>query len=79
MPGGQPLSQYSTDYKQARGNGGLTEPDVRFTQGPPLICCFHCDCGFAGAFVFRVGPSLTGPVCGLASTAAYGWNRWDML
>ena len=33
MPGGQPLSQYSTDYKQARGNGGFTEPDVRFTQG----------------------------------------------
>ena len=36
MPSGQPLSQYSTDYKQARGNGGLTEPDVRFTQGRPL-------------------------------------------
>ena len=36
MPGGQPLSQYSTDYKQGRGNGGLTEPDVRFTQGRPL-------------------------------------------
>ena len=36
MPGGQPLSQYSTDYKLARGNGGLTEPDVRFTQGRPL-------------------------------------------
>ena len=31
------------------------------------------------AFFLRFGPGLTGPVCGLASSAAYGWNRWGML
>ena len=36
MPGGQPLSQYATDYKQAKGNGGLTEPHERWPCSRPL-------------------------------------------
>ena len=36
MPGGQPLSQYATDFKQAKGNGGLTEPHERWPCSRPL-------------------------------------------
>ena len=33
MPCAQPLSQYLTEHKKARGNGGRTEPDDPLTRG----------------------------------------------
>ena len=64
-----------------RGAFAANKPLCSASAGSPLVCDFHCDRGFfvAGAFFFRIGPGPTGPVCGLASSSAYGWNCWGML